>query len=66
MLSLPLLLLSAGCAQTPIAAQCPPPPPVPEILRQPPDTAPSSQERIETLLRDFEQKLNDATGTGSD
>ena len=64
-----LLLLPptmAGCAlsgTTPVAVSCPPPPPVPQVLMDPIDTAPNMSQRIETLLQDFEQRVTKARGT---
>lgn len=61
MLKTPMLSLCllAGCA-TPVAVQCPPPPPVPQILLEPIDSAPSPTERIETLLKVYEERVNAA------
>ena len=57
---LPLSLLLLGCSGAPVAVQCPPPPPVPQVLLEPLDSAPSPMERIETLLKGYEQRVNEA------
>lgn len=57
------MLALQGCAAnetTPVAVSCPPPPPVPLVLKEPTDTGPSISERIETLLADFERRVIEA------
>jgi len=59
LLWLPLLLALPSCAGVPVAASCPPPPPIPAVLTSLASTGPSISERMEKLLADFEQELVD-------
>lgn len=61
-----LALLSAGCAQQPpreipVAVQCPPPPPVPAVLKgKSVSTEPSISERLERLIEERDSSLTKA------
>ncbi len=60
-LLLVLLSLLSGCATSvPQAVSCPPPPPVPQVLLEQIDSGPSPSERIETLLKAYEERVNAA------
>lgn len=67
-LTRPLLLSSililTACAQTktvPLAVDCPKPPPIPDVLRAGPVTSATNlSERMESLLRAFEESLTKA------
>jgi len=59
-----LMLTVSGCASNetpPCSDSCPPPPQLPAVLTaKPVSTGPSSSQRIETLLQDFEKKVEAA------
>lgn len=58
LLLLACVLTLQGCAANetiPVAANCPPPPPVPAVLTSSVSSGPSISERMENLLRDYEQ-----------
>lgn len=54
------LMLTACAHDVPIAASCPPPPPVPTVLTEPPSTGPSLSERYEALMQAFRNSLTKA------
>ena len=58
-LLLPQLLMACATA-IPVASQCPQPPPVPSVLTSPVTQGPSLSERLEVLLKQFEDSLTRA------
>lgn len=56
------LLLLNGCATptVPLAITCPPPPPVPDNLKQPVSTDPSLSQQFNDLLLEFRASLTKA------
>ena len=61
------VLLISGCAtKSPVAVSCPAPPPVPQILAEPPSTGPTLSERYEILLKELRTSLEKATRQGQD
>ena len=57
------LTLIGGCAsnEVPLSVACPPPPPVPSVLREPVSTPPSFIERWNALMEEALQSLRKAT-----
>jgi len=61
-----MLALLQGCAlqpqqEIPVGVQCPPPPPLPSVLRDRPASAqPNTSERLETLIEERDNSLTKA------
>lgn len=56
-------LLTAACATNeavPVAVSCPPPPPVPQILKQPVSTDPALIVRYQALIQELQDFLKAA------
>ena len=54
-LSLLMLTACASPQKVPVAAYCPPPPPVPEVLKEPVSTQPNLMQRWENTLKRWDQ-----------